>query len=153
MPKSIQGYVDTGNAMGLLVENRALGEDLRRIGTEAGVDSYLGSFNYVKRVVRQVEVNVYRRNLGYLAFSRYVTTKIKPGCKGRLGARMKDKLRSKLETLLSQADGSLRTMLKPEEMIDEMTEWSRLGKHLDTMCAAFGIGCLFYLGEQLSQDL
>ena len=72
---------------------------------------------------------------------------IKPNGSGRVGCLMQKEVNKFLGPVLGA------TTIQPELALKQLNEWSRCGMKLDMLCNEFGPGCLFFLGELLTQDL
>ena len=57
------------------------------------------------------------------------------------------KFESKLKTTLEAAG------LSVEWAAENTARWCLQGSKIDTLCDKFGVGCLFYIGQYISEDL
>jgi len=108
-------------------------------------DAFIASHKYTRDLaMRSVDDNV-RWCFSMLLYFDLVMH-LYPTQSGKVGAIM-------LQEIQDLFKPSLANVLSPENALRDLNSWSWQGKKINDLCLEFGVGCLFFLGDVLSQDL
>jgi hypothetical protein len=110
-------------------------------------DALMARYQYTKEGYRQREKNRFQlafTNLFYFDLVRL----IRPQASGRVGHIMHAQIRDFVAPIVGP-----NSAVQPDVAAKEINKWSLIGAKLNVLCAEFGPGCLFFLGDMLSPDL
>ena len=146
LPKQMESFIRVNgpDAAAFLEDFETLGDELLEAVDIA--DALVRRYEYTVVLQNRQKKDRYRSLFSMLMFFDIVQC-LWPQASGRLGEVMKDQLTETLGEVAKNGEYQVSVMR------DGMNEWSLIGSKLDGLCSMFGPGCLFLLGEHLSDDL
>ena len=129
-----------------LVDRTALGDGLILGGSISVADAFVGRYSYIIQLRTRHDSDRYRSLFSMLMVFDIVRC-IWPNASGRIGHLMSRDLQDAMSDVLPALK------MDPEEVRNNLNEWSILGSKLNFICEEFGPGSLLLIGEHLSNDL
>lgn len=131
-----EGFLDDKNTL----EHEGFGN------TQCSADALMANFVYGDTLANKGAPNSVRLGYCMLGFSDFVKRLWPDNKSARLGPQMKNQFVEKFPEFVTE-------LADFDHFWTRLSDWSLCGTRLDSLCAEYGDGCLFFLPELLSPDL
>ena len=129
-----------------LADDKILSHRISEFGSDKIKDALAACYQYTTQLEDRQNTDNVRWCFSMLMFFDLVKL-IRPKGSGKVGSSMMGELDNRFGSMWEQAH------ITKKEALENIDKWSLLGAKVDGLCAEFGVGCLFFLGNLLTRCL
>ena len=147
LPSEVQKYLrKTTDPIKFLADEKILENKIDQFGAETVADAFVACYKYTLQLETRRSTDQFRWCFTMLMYFDMVRL-IRPEGSGKVGPMMLQELEAVLGPILEQLH------VDKQQALQRIDKWSLYGAKSSQLCDEFGAGCLFFLGEYLSENL